>query len=207
MDQNTSHAELYWTAFRYFVDELAPGEADAFEQRLADDQSARETLASIVALVGAAQAAAPAITPAARDLRPAIVDRPGVRRPAATWAQRARERAGWAAIGMAASLALIIGLQNFRPALESLPTEIAARDHAAAAELALAWSQAADSSNMTVGANQAGDAHEATDGQLVASTTDADHDLPEINPLHSSAAPDWLVAAMQSNRPRAATEN
>ncbi|MBS0210521.1 MAG: hypothetical protein JSS27_16375 [Planctomycetes bacterium] len=186
-----TESDLYWTAFRYLTNELPANELTAFESRLADEQSAREALAATVTMVGALEASC-----AVKNREPVTITRPATRRAGSSWAQTARQRIGWAALGMAASLALMIGLQSLRPALTSLPTEIAARDRAAAAELALAWSQAAEEEKVV-----------DADEQMVAALIDADHDLPAVNTLDSAHLPAWLVTAMQSHRPTVGTEN
>src|SRR5436190_3883177 len=105
--KNTANSELLWTGFQYFVGELTDDEAAAFETRLADDQAARETLAEVVALVETTRAAA-GVTPGPGSVRRAASNAPTTGR---------RERLGWAAIGMAASLALMMGYESIRPAL------------------------------------------------------------------------------------------
>ncbi len=48
-----NHDELDWLAFRYIAGELTRAESEAFEQRLADDQTAREAVARAVMLTSA----------------------------------------------------------------------------------------------------------------------------------------------------------
>jgi hypothetical protein len=47
-DQPNSNDDLHWLAFRYVCGEMAAGEEDAFERRLAADQLAREAVAEAV---------------------------------------------------------------------------------------------------------------------------------------------------------------
>jgi anti-sigma factor RsiW len=49
--------DLGWLAYRYVTDELTEGEREAFELRLADDQAAREAIASAVELLASLRAA------------------------------------------------------------------------------------------------------------------------------------------------------
>ncbi len=51
--QTNERDELDWLAFRYISNEMTATEADAFEQRLANDQLAREAVARAVDLVQA----------------------------------------------------------------------------------------------------------------------------------------------------------
>ena len=92
--ENHAATDLEWLAFQYAIDELSPAGALAFEQRLADDQQAREALAEATLLCQALKRTAPCAVPAQR----------GALRPAASWI--------WAACGAAACL-LVIGALEF----------------------------------------------------------------------------------------------
>ncbi|MFQ5731265.1 MAG: hypothetical protein ACE5KM_04840, partial [Planctomycetaceae bacterium] len=59
-NQWTPRDDLEWTAFRYVANELSAEEAAAFEQRLADDQAAREAVARCVEMTHAVVALAEA---------------------------------------------------------------------------------------------------------------------------------------------------
>jgi hypothetical protein len=117
--ENHAATDLGWLAFQYAIDELSPADALAFEQRLADDQQAREALAEATLLCQALKRTAPCTVPAQR----------GTLRPAASWT--------WAACGAAACL-LVIGALEFladdRPQPVATPVQ-PGRDEA----LAQAW--------------------------------------------------------------------
>ena len=61
-NQWTPRDELEWDAFRYVANELSADESTAFEQRLADDQEAREAVAHCVEMTHAVVALAEAET-------------------------------------------------------------------------------------------------------------------------------------------------
>src|SRR5687768_11526353 len=73
MNEPEDKSELDWLAFCYAAGELDAAEAEAFEARLAEDQSAREALARAVELtqtIGAAEnQSGDLVTPAVRTTR------------------------------------------------------------------------------------------------------------------------------------------
>jgi hypothetical protein len=113
--------QLDWLAFSYAAGEMNAAEAEQFELRLADDQSAREALARAVELT---QTVAAAHSEADYFVVPA-------RRPAAGWGTRL----SWMAIGGLASVVIALvwsGAFN-RPNAAPSESQLA---------LAAAWSQA-----------------------------------------------------------------
>jgi hypothetical protein len=113
-------ADLDWLAFQYINDELSPAEAEQFEQRLADDQAAREAVAEAVLLNEAVRAG---------ELLPAGAHRRG-------WLLHA----GWAAVAAAACLALALVLRS--PPGEPLePIAQLPQVSNLSEELALVWVQ------------------------------------------------------------------
>ncbi|MCI0357416.1 MAG: hypothetical protein L0211_02900 [Planctomycetaceae bacterium] len=88
MKSHECENELDWSAFCYAAGEMNAADAAAFEQRLAEDQAAREALARAVELTEAVAAA--------ESLEPAVTLNE------ATW--NWSRRLGWMAIGSAASL-------------------------------------------------------------------------------------------------------
>src|SRR5687768_10629116 len=122
MSQHES-ADLDWLAFQYISDELPPDEALRFEERLETDQAAREAVAEAMLLLQAVAAGAKIAGPAPRQRY---------------WLQKA----GWAAIGAAACLAVVF-------VARSLPRDGFSADNAvaklpqpadlASAHLALVW--------------------------------------------------------------------
>jgi hypothetical protein len=113
-------ADLDWLAFQYVNDELSPAEVEQFEQRLADDQVAREAVAEAVLLsqaVGAGQS-----LPVAAHRRGWLL------------------HAAWATVAAAACLALAMVLRS--PPQEPLQP-VAQRPQVSdlSEELALVWVQ------------------------------------------------------------------
>lgn len=94
--------DLLWTAYRYSAGELSGPEAEAFELLLADDQAAREALATAVELTETVCAIertsliTAAATPASTSRR--------------AWSQPS---VGWVAVVAAASIALMFVGQSF----------------------------------------------------------------------------------------------
>ena len=69
MNDSNRHDELSWLAFQYVAGDFSTADAEAFEERLATDQAAREAVAEAVALFHAvceAEAAEPAVAVAKR---------------------------------------------------------------------------------------------------------------------------------------------
>jgi anti-sigma-K factor RskA len=97
-DRKQQHAELEWLAFRYVAGEMTADEARTFEQRLSDDQPAREAVSRAVAISLRLAAARPTV---------AAARKPAERRP-----PRVRHRAiralAWASVGVAASVAILV---------------------------------------------------------------------------------------------------
>lgn len=113
-------ASLSWLAFQYVNEELSPLEAEAFEERLACDQAAREAVAEAVLLCQAVAAGEKVELPAQRR----------------TWLWPA----SWAAVGAAACLAvsMLIPPDSREPDQHAAQTSAA---DAASADLALIWAQ------------------------------------------------------------------
>jgi hypothetical protein len=120
-------ADLDWLAFQYIHDELSADQAEEFEQRMAEDQAAREAVAEAVLLCQAVAAGAKEVIPAGTEHRSWLL------------------HAAWAAIGAAACLALVFVLRSptrqpvtplaQRPQLSDLTDE----------ELALVWALSLES--------------------------------------------------------------
>src|SRR5687767_2601083 len=91
--------ELLWLAFRYVSDELSAEEVEQFEERLAVDQAAREAVAEAVLMCEAVSAGA-AIAPVGTVTPSIAVYR--------SW----RQHAGWAAVGAAACLLLVLAIRS-----------------------------------------------------------------------------------------------
>jgi hypothetical protein len=93
--------DLDWQAFAYWADELSPADRLEFEQRLADEQTAREALARVVELSQAVIVAESLVTPSSREAPP----------------RRSRRTLGWVAAIAASVLAMVAG---FMPPLDHL---------------------------------------------------------------------------------------
>ena len=191
MHQDCCHNELDWTAFCYAAGELTPGESEAFEARLADDQDAREALARAVEL-GHCVAAAESLEPAE------VWSSHSVRRHSASGAsgpQWAR-RLTWMAIGSAASL-LVAALVAGSGVLPRLMEQFGGQDNIVAidntGELATAWSE---TRRELAGTSEAGlwylDHLDST-----ASEPDLLADEREENAL--AGTPSWMTAALRGS--------
>src|SRR5690349_6967225 len=93
--EHHDRADVNWLAFQYVNEELSAEDALHFEDRLAVDQSAREAVAEAMLLLQA-------ISAGARIAKPAQASR--------SW----YEHAGWAAVGAAACLAVVVMLPSAR---------------------------------------------------------------------------------------------
>lgn len=152
-------ADVDWLAFQYVSDELPAEEAAQFEQRLAGDQAAREAVAEAMLLVQAVSAGAKIASPAAAGRN---------------WLQHA----GWAAVGAAACLAVILVIRD-------RPQEAAQRPQAAdltSAELALVWAQ-----NGPYGAGETSESAAEEDAGLAADTREIEREF---------VVPAWMLEAV-----------
>jgi negative regulator of sigma E activity len=177
---------LFWTAFRYVSDELTAPEAEAFEARLADDQSAREAVAQAVELSQTVVAAVPQMRPIEE---PVVLAMPALVR------ERWMQPVGWLAAGAAACLALVIAYQSYWP---SQAIEQRSSLSLAQAGLAEAWAEAQE---------QADDAALAENDELnqddallpmaaidlLARSEISDEDL-------ESLTPSWMLAAVSAEQ-------
>src|SRR5688572_17831025 len=119
MSPGDCHNELDWSAFCYASGEMTPAEAEAFEQRLSDDQAAREALARAVEITQAVISA--------ESLAPAVA----LRSQPATWSRRL----AWMAIGSAASLLAALLWSG------GVASWLGGRSERVSPELAAAWSE------------------------------------------------------------------
>jgi len=168
--------ELDWSAFCYAAGEMTESEAAAFEQRLADDQAAREALARAVELTQ--------VVATAESLEPAVA----LRSQASSWTRRL----AWMAIGSAASLLVALlwsGANSWFGGERFAVTD--------QSQLAAAWSQTrqelADSdSDLWYPKHLSAGETAASDEQPESPSDPGDSDL--LN----SMAPSWLTAAVES---------
>lgn len=119
--------DVDWLAFRYLAGELGPQECDAFERRLAEDQMAREAVASAMDLAQytlAAQTESAHVAPA-KPLEGAF------------WS-----RGFWVALSTACCLSLFVAIHGM-PGPERVfrPDRASASATAALSELAIIWSE------------------------------------------------------------------
>jgi hypothetical protein len=172
MMQRECPNELDWSAFCYAAGEMSPADAEAFEARLATDQTAREALARAVELTE---------TVATAESLGAVV---AVRQRPAVWSRRL----GWMAVGSAASLLIALLWSGAQGTNEPKP---ASPDHS---QLAAAWTQtraelAENESDLWYGKHLA--ASELVD-PVITGQDERAGDLLE------SVTPDWLTAAVET---------
>jgi hypothetical protein len=178
MTMSQTPDDLDWLAFCYAAGEMSASDAEAFEARLATDQSAREALARAVEL---------SETVATAESLGAVV---AVSRRPAVWSRRLGwiPRLGWMAMGSAASLLVALLWSGVgRWSGEASPPP---RDHS---QLAAAWTQtrqelAENDSDLWYLKHLA--LSETSDA--AASFHGGDADLLE------SVTPDWLTAAVET---------
>jgi len=176
MNPNECPNQLDWPAFCYAAGELSPAEAEQFEARLADNQSAREALARAVELTQVLAAAESQADSFQADKR--VVP---ARRAVADWSTRL----SWMAIGGLAAVVVALigsGITGYSP---SGPSE-------KQLALATAWTQTRA---------EIGQAKE--DGLWTAPAwplADVDEDLLAMSDLGDESplgeTPSWMTAAV-----------
>lgn len=194
--------DLDWLAFCYIADELSPDEAAAFEERLADDQQAREAVARAVELTRAVAAACPEVRS-----RPAPVSR----------AARGRRRAGpaghlaWTAIAVAACLVVALLAYQHQHRRGVAPVAEAPHDGPGgegietlggrADQLAVLWSRTRDELAALPLDDWAADSLEEGEPSdelpLLPADEDADEEVDE-NGLAANTPPSWMLAAVRA---------
>ena len=164
--------ELNWLAFRYVAGEMSADECAEFETRLADDQAAREAVASAVELT---QTMACAANDSFDIAAPEIVVRKRGR------AVRGR-RLLWVGLGAAACLTLVVllrGVFDVRDIADSNSNPTRRARDSQPQQLALVWSQTRQA--------------EETGGEADEETMSADE---TANSEDRSMPPSWIVAAI-----------
>jgi hypothetical protein len=161
--------ELDWLAFCYAAGEMTPAEADVFEQRLADDQAAREALARAVELTE--------VVATAETLEPVLA--------AVLQHSSWTRRLSWMALGAAASLlvALLWSGAGWWPAGAQSPS----RDQT---ELAWIWTQ--------MGQELAASESDLWYPKHLAASDTAELAESGSDDAQQIGAPDWLTAAVES---------
>lgn len=168
---NNQEHELDWQAFRYISGEMTPDEAAAFEDRLSEDQPARD---AVCAAVGLSQTILAAETLAVRaDL--AAAPMPACQAQA-KWSLKAR----WFALGAAACWFLVIAIGAWR--LPDAPQSVSA-------ELAQAWSD--QMGTIELPAETEATAQESFEVQSI------ETDEP-LDPVLAAEVPGWMVEAVHS---------
>jgi hypothetical protein len=124
--QGDQATDVGWLAFQYVNDEMTAEQAAAFEQRLADDQPAREAVAQAVLLTEALSRGPFDLAPMPAPSQSAASRNPW-------WAA-----AAWAACGAAACLAVVLGARS-RQSTEIDPPLAHSRNVLTSEDLALAW--------------------------------------------------------------------
>jgi anti-sigma factor RsiW len=164
--------DLAWAAFRFIAGEMTAAETQSFEERLAIDQAARESVAEAVELfhaVCAAEAAEPVLTVAARQQ--------------STWSQKVM----WIASGAAAAaLLLAVGLN-----LGSVSSWFTTNHEQAVATVSPALADAWSLVRSEYASEEVPEAEEGI-SHLVASTAEVDEDDLAL----ATEAPSWMTAAV-----------
>lgn len=178
-----------WLAFRYVANEMSHDERQRFEERLSDDQAAREAVASAVELtqtIASIETVEHAVELSARNV----------------FQNRRWQRATWTAAAMAGCLAVVLGWQLVGQLLKGNPSQRSGISHRRAAsgsdsdKLAQAWLDTAGETFVFLPA-------EAAAGETGSLTRSADLEglaPPEVSTsiLDSKdlEAPDWMMAAV-----------
>ncbi len=199
-DHINNNADLYWTAFQYVADELQPDDAAAFERRLETDQTAREAVARVVELSQTVRAL-PAETfamPTAPTVSPIFV----ASRSNTTWSHPV----GWMAVGVAACLMAMMGIQAIGPRLapstdvliaSSTPADKASHSDA----VALAWFRTQGAVDVDgLAANGLATAeHDASLAELSEEVIEeADGEFIADASTNDARTPAWLLAALSA---------
>jgi len=172
--QASTDSDFNWLAFQYVAGELAADECEAFELRLADDQSACEAVARAVDILGVLAGARPT------DL-PSVPQASTVGRP---WRRLA------AVACVAALVVLGISLQFLQ---KPVATDDVGDSEHANAQTVSDWVALGPSEDDSVN-----DESETDDLEL--SFNDAEQPPKVDSPADDLAVPSWMVAALEHDR-------
>jgi anti-sigma factor RsiW len=189
-----------WLAYRYVSGELNGNELAEFEERLAVDQAARETVADVVDLCSALRA-----------LPKQSFESPPRKALSVVSAARIWPAVGWMALGAAACLALIVGLQAAGRGPGPQLADVKQHDATGDRRLALSWTvhdwtdQGQSSETDESAAGDESDSTTETSDNVAADTENesASSESPAAGGLE---LPGWVKAAIdESARPARAT--
>jgi len=181
--------DIDWLAFRYVANEMSNDEYEQFEERLFDDQTAREAVATAVELtqtIASIETVEQSVQVAARESN-------GKRR----W-----QRATWIAAAIAGCLAIALGWQLVGQILKGDRTPesgLAGRDSVEEGDsdkLAKAWLDAADESTVIFSTHAFADGSSNStvvneaEGLLVPGESASALEAEDLE------APDWMIAAV-----------
>lgn len=181
--------EIDWLAFRYVANEMSNNEREQFEERLFDDQAAREAVASAVELTQTIAG----IETVEHSVRVATRESNGKR----PW-----QRATWIAAAIAGCLAIVLGWQLVGQVLKgdrSPESRLAGRDsldESDSDKLAKAWLDAADESMVIFSTHAFADGSSnstvsnETEGSLMPGDSASALEAEDLE------APDWMMAAV-----------
>jgi hypothetical protein len=177
-----------WLALRYVGDEMTAVERTEFEALLAESQEAREAVAAAVLMF----TAVPLALADSSIGKVTVPVKPPMRRP---WLRRV----GWAAVGAAACLAAMLGVETFRHRSAPVGQAIAAdgKDPGTQAmrELALHWTSLAGEANaLGTESNPDADNAEAAPDEIASADAGPSRDSNES--VDELVAPSWLLAAV-----------
>lgn len=171
-------SDVEWLAFCYVANEMPVGQRDRFEERLANDQAAREAVATAVELtqtIAGIESIEHSIQVATRPSRGAQV-----------W-----QRATWIATAVAACLAIVLGYQLVSHVLSNgngQPGGVAEEDldsRSDSGELAQAWVEAGDDSSEILSADSS--------SEEVLEDSEFSESMAERDAVET---PDWMMAAV-----------
>ena len=181
--------ELDWLAFRYLANELNESEQEAFEDRLADDQSAREAVARAVELTQTLSAA--------RELDEIVVRSAEAPAPATKGRSAWSVPAAWMSVGAAACL-LLVAAWSLPSLLNTLGGNSAgvAAANAHTLELARAWSSAREEFAAHEGTFWDRDAVRSEPSQAESSAVPAAPSDDELDDMAPVPMPSWMLSAV-----------
>jgi|GEM_PF-1126278 len=198
---NHSPTDLFWLAYLYVDNSLSADEAARFEDRLANDQQARECVARVVELcqvVRTAHATDPVVMTTAETAYDCLVPRGSHWSDSRAWLRPA----AWAALASAACVAVVLAWQT----VPGLSHDANLRS---SGDLALAWAITRD--DMTRDGDIAHNGIAQLDvpvdpvlaDPMLAEAEEPSIDALALDDVSEPFAPSWLLAAVEDEAAQA----